>query len=290
MEKEEVELKEQLKQLKKKELQRRKDEALERKNKNAILIGSIESTAIFISNLGDSDVLQEDLIRYFSKYGIIKKNKEGDTLCKLYFNKAGKFEGNALIIYARKESVQMAIELMDGTILNGNKIKVEVAKFEENKREAEELLDSELSLKKKLQISTNSELISIQSYSDADNDWVAESKEIQRLKRTAVLTNIFDIYDTPDDEELDDISEDLLDGCKQVGPVEEFKLISDMARAEITFENEASAEEFCKRMHNRFFGGRKLIAYMINYDKESDGNKDDSSGDEIYSNSDDLLA
>ena len=69
----------------------------------------------------------------FSKCGVIAEEIEsGKPRIKLYRNEDGTLKGDALIVYFRPESVDLAIQMLDGTALRygtaGN-MKVQAADF-----------------------------------------------------------------------------------------------------------------------------------------------------------------
>jgi len=83
---------------------KQKPEKTERKN-----------TAIYVTGLPvDTDV--EEVNSVFSKCGVIAEEIEsGSPRIKLYAEEDGKLKGDALIVYFRAESIQLAIQLLDDT-------------------------------------------------------------------------------------------------------------------------------------------------------------------------------
>lgn len=60
----------------------------------------------------------EELIVIFSKYGVIAENLEtGEKRVKVYLDADNKPKGDALVVYFRPESVQLAITMLDDTDL-----------------------------------------------------------------------------------------------------------------------------------------------------------------------------
>lgn len=53
----------------------------------------------------------------FVKAGVILENSDGDPKIKLYYEEDGRFKGEALLIYLKEESVDLAIRLLDETEL-----------------------------------------------------------------------------------------------------------------------------------------------------------------------------
>lgn len=99
-------------------------EARERKN-----------TAIYITNL-PSNIDEEEVNTVFSRCGVIAEEIDrGKPRIKLYTDDQGSFKGDALIVYFRPESVDLAIQMLDDTDFRlgqsapGGKMKVVAADF-----------------------------------------------------------------------------------------------------------------------------------------------------------------
>lgn len=79
------------------------------------------------------DVTEDELKDVFSKYGVIAEEIDsGKPRIKVYRNEDGTAKGDALIIYFRPESVDLAIQMLDGTPLRygtAGDIKVQAADF-----------------------------------------------------------------------------------------------------------------------------------------------------------------
>ncbi|CCF56259.1 hypothetical protein KAFR_0A08250 [Kazachstania africana CBS 2517] len=239
MDKEELELKEQLKKQKKEELERRRQASKQKR--------SSEPTGLYISNLSLESTTVDSLIDEFSTFGKIKKDHQNNYRCKLYLDENGRFKGDALIIYERAESVQLAIDLINDAELNGCKIKVERAEFNNDKRERiHDKDDSEPPLKRRV-IEVSQEKIDTSS----------------RKERTIVLSNILDIYEDIESDELHDLKQDILEGCESFGEVLNITVDSNRGEAHVVFKRQKDALQCCKKMNNRFFDGRKLIAFML---------------------------
>ena len=94
-----------------------------------------KNTAIYITNLpSDTDV--EEVQSVFSKCGVIAEEIDrGKPRIKLYIDDQGNFKGDALIVYFRAESVNLAIQMLDDTHFRfgesapGGKMRVVAADF-----------------------------------------------------------------------------------------------------------------------------------------------------------------
>ena len=94
-----------------------------------------KNTAVYITNLPlDADA--EEVRSVFSKCGVIAEEIDsGKPRIKLYEDGQGGFKGDALIVYFRPESVDLAIQMLDdtdfrlGQSLHAGKMKVTAADF-----------------------------------------------------------------------------------------------------------------------------------------------------------------
>ena len=99
-------------------------EAKERKN-----------TAVYVTSL-PPDVTVSEVHDVFSKCGVIAEEIDsGKPRIKLYTNEDGTFKGDALILYFRAESVNLAVQMLDDSDLRlgqpapTGKMKVAAADF-----------------------------------------------------------------------------------------------------------------------------------------------------------------
>ena len=107
----------------------------------------MENKAIWISNL-PPDTTKEELEEEFSRYGMIDKGANGEPRIRLE-EKDGRFTGNAMIVYFKKEAIVNAVKLADdyplrlGETEHGN-IHVEPASMEYKKEKDGEKVASKL--------------------------------------------------------------------------------------------------------------------------------------------------
>ena len=88
---------------------------------------------IYISGLPTRGVTVEDLRRYFSKAGLLDLDPETlQPKIKLYKDRStGDLKGDASVCYARSESVELALQILDNSLWDkDHPIKIERAKFE----------------------------------------------------------------------------------------------------------------------------------------------------------------
>ena len=112
----------------------------------------MENKAIWITNL-PPDTTSKELEDEFSRFGIIDKGADGQPRIKMYNDEeTGKFTGNAMIVYFKKEAIVNAIKVMDDYVLrpgdySTGTIQVEPAKLEHKKEKDGESIASKLTRK-----------------------------------------------------------------------------------------------------------------------------------------------
>ncbi len=87
---------------------------------------------MYVTSLPD-DTTAEEVQTVFSRCGVIAEEIDsGRPRIKLYTNEQGNFKGDALIVFFRAESVDLAIQLLDDTefrLGRGPKMRVAAADF-----------------------------------------------------------------------------------------------------------------------------------------------------------------
>lgn len=73
------------------------------------------NTAVFVTSI-PLDVELDEIRDVFSKCGVIAEEIDsGRPRIKMYYDDDGKFKGEALVVYFRPESVNLAIQMLDET-------------------------------------------------------------------------------------------------------------------------------------------------------------------------------
>lgn len=95
-----------------------------------------KNTAVYVSNLPD-DITEEEIAAEFSKCGIIMDEiLTGKPRIKIYYNEDGSPKGDALVVYLREESVNLALTILDDIeIRPDRRIRVQEASFNKNTSE-----------------------------------------------------------------------------------------------------------------------------------------------------------
>ncbi|MCP9260418.1 hypothetical protein DINM_003769 [Dirofilaria immitis] len=105
------------------------------KRKGWVELEEERNTSVYVSNLPFS-ITEESFIELMSKCGVIQRDARTNKLkVKLYKNEDGTIKGDGRCCYIKKESVIMALDILDGWNVDGKIISVEKAKIFEWKPE-----------------------------------------------------------------------------------------------------------------------------------------------------------
>lgn len=75
-----------------------------------------KKTAVWVTNL-PPNTTPETLASVFSKAGVLMVGDDGEPRVKLYYDDKGRFKGEALVMYFKEGSVDLAVRLLDDTEL-----------------------------------------------------------------------------------------------------------------------------------------------------------------------------
>jgi HIV Tat-specific factor 1 len=100
-----------------------------------------KKTAVYVTGLPPTTTVEE-LENVFSKAGVLMIGDDGGPRIKLYYDDDGKFKGEALVMYFKEGSVDLAITLLDDTELQlgagvGN-MHVKVAEYDKSAKKTNE--------------------------------------------------------------------------------------------------------------------------------------------------------
>ena len=205
-------------------------------------------TAVYITSLPPSTTVQQ-LATAFLKAGLILEDAAGEPKVKLYYDQAGKFKGEALVVYLKEESVELAVRLLDDTELvvgsgegemkvvkatwenkakpldeEGREMKVEKGKKidivkQKNGRRAEKLKAFVHPLSLLLLHTNNPSNRKLADWSSDDED-AASLAAKAKYSRLVVLKGMFTLQELEEDATLLlDLKEDVREECESLGEV-----------------------------------------------------------------------
>lgn len=100
-----------------------------------------KNTAVYVSRL-PPDVTVDELRDAFSKFGLIEIDDKDEPKIKLYADPQGNFNGEALVVYFKEESVDLVIRMLDDAELRlgepGSRMAVRKAEFGHKEKDGEE--------------------------------------------------------------------------------------------------------------------------------------------------------
>ncbi|KAL9121303.1 MAG: hypothetical protein Q9187_002137, partial [Circinaria calcarea] len=212
-----------------------------------------KNTAIYVTNLpSDTDV--EEVESVFSKCGVIAEEIDrGKPRIKLYTDDQGNFKGDALIVYFRAESVNLAIQMLDDTDFRfgeaapGGKMKVVAADFS-YKTQKDPLPKSSGKDKKKIIKKTQKLNNKLADWDDDDPSAIQEaSSRWDKVEDPAAIL---------------DIKEDIREECTKLGDVTNVVLYDKEPDgiASVRYSNPEAARACVNVMNGRFFAGTQVLA------------------------------
>ncbi|XP_044308724.1 HIV Tat-specific factor 1 [Varanus komodoensis] len=212
-----------------------------------------KNTNVYVTGL-PPDITKDEFIQVMSKCGIIMRDPQTEEpKIKLYKDKEGNLKGDGLCCYLKRESVDLALKLLDENEIRGYKLHVEVAQFQlKGEYDASKKKKKCKDYKKKM--SLQQKLL----------DWRPEKKDGTvrlRHERVIIIRNMFHPKDFEEDPlVLNEIREDLRTECEKFGQVKKV-IIFDRhpdGVASVAFK-EAEEGDVCKQaLNGRWFGGRQL--------------------------------
>uniref|UniRef100_G3TCZ7 17S U2 SnRNP complex component HTATSF1 n=1 Tax=Loxodonta africana TaxID=9785 RepID=G3TCZ7_LOXAF len=214
------------------------------------------NTNVYVSGL-PPDITVDEFIQLMSKFGIIMRDPQTEEFkVKLYKDNQGNLKGDGLCCYLKRESVELALKLLDEDEIRGYKLHVEVAKFQlKGEYDASKKKKKCKDYKKKLSMQQNRQL-----------DWRPERKagpSRMRHERVVIIKNMFHPMDFEDDPlVLNEIREDLRVECSKFGQIKKLILFDRHPDgvASVSFRDPEEADYCIHTLDGRWFGGRQITA------------------------------
>ncbi|KAI9795677.1 MAG: hypothetical protein M1835_005353 [Candelina submexicana] len=233
------------------------NEARERKN-----------TAVYVTNL-PTDTTSDEVHSVFSKCGVIAEEIDrGKPRIKLYTDEAGNFKGDALIVYFRAESVDLAVQMLDDTDFRFGvagtmgKMKVQAADFS-YKNQQDAPAKSSTKDKKKIIKKTQKLNNKLADWDDDDPSVLPETSS--RWDKVVILKHMFTLDELEEDPAaILDIKEDIREECAKLGEVTNVVLFDKEPDgvASVRYANAEAAKACVRMMDGRFFASQKVEAYI----------------------------
>ncbi|PWY83083.1 hypothetical protein BO94DRAFT_519621 [Aspergillus sclerotioniger CBS 115572] len=250
-------------QLKKKRKQGTADEGNGQKPKKQRV-----NTAIFVTSI-PLDAEFDEIRDVFSKCGVIAEEIDsGRPRIKMYTDDNGKFKGEALVVYFRPESVNLAIQMLDdsdfrlGVTGPQGPMRVQHADFS-FKSQQEAPTKTSMRDKKKIMRRTQKLNSKLADWDDDDPSAMAETTS--RFDKVVILKHMFTLKELEEDPAaILDIKEDIRDECSKLGEVTNVVLYDKEPEGVVSvrFSDPEPARQCVKMMDGRFFAGTRVDAYI----------------------------
>jgi HIV Tat-specific factor 1 len=233
------------------------------------------NTAIYVTGL-PLDATVEEVHEVFSrKCGVIAEEIDsGKPRIKLYTDEKGHFKGDALIVFFKAPSVDMAIMLLDDTKFriedkSIEKMRVQAADSSYKKVQhndgGEEKEKPKTSMKDKQKIMKKTQKLDarLADWSDDESSSMVETST--KWDKVVVLKHMFTLEELAEDSAaILDIKEDIREECSKLGEVTNVVLF-DMEEdgvASVRFSSSDAARACVEVMDGRSFAGQKVVAYI----------------------------
>ncbi|KAL1382382.1 nuclear mRNA splicing factor-associated protein [Phyllosticta capitalensis] len=232
-----------------------------------------QNTAVYATSI-PLDATAEEIGEVFSKYGMIAEALEdGKKRVKLYTDEKGNFKGDALIIYYRPESVDLAISMLDDSEFRfgakgpqGN-MRVQVADSSYKKQKEE---DKKQNFESRTHYDREKFAKKLKRHKERMEkrigEWSSEEEEERtRWEKNVVLKHMFTLEELEQDKEaFDEIHEDIQEEASKYGEVTKVKICDKEPEGVVIVQfNDFDAAERCAAAFNgRAFDGRTVLAYI----------------------------
>ncbi|KAK5663476.1 hypothetical protein OQA88_3906 [Cercophora sp. LCS_1] len=267
-----------------------------------------QNTAVYVTGL-PFDVTVEEVADLFSrKCGVIAEEIDsGRPRVRLYTDVDGNFKGDALIVFFKPQSVEMAIMLLDDTDfrftssgLSSGKMRVQAADSSYKKtnygdksgegassgarvapaKNDRAAVRSREQDKAKIIKKTQKLSAKLADWSDDEPDQLLPHKNT-KWEKVVILRHMFTLEELDEDPAaLLEIKEDIREECEKLGPVTNVVLYDkeEEGIVSVRFQTAAAAEACLKVMHGRSFDGRTVEAYYATGREKFRKSKKDDDG------------
>ncbi|XP_034462481.1 HIV Tat-specific factor 1 isoform X1 [Hippoglossus hippoglossus] len=215
-----------------------------------------KNTNVYVSGL-PPDISNEEFAELMTKCGIVMRDPITEEYkVKLYKDKEGNLKGDGLCCYLKKESVALAMRLIDESEVRGYRLHVEAAQFElKGQYDASKKKKKNKDYKKKMQ------------QQQKQLDWRPEKKgELRkRHEKVVIIRNMFHPSDFEEDPlVLNEYRDDLRSECEKFGEVKKVILFDRHPDgvASIAFKEPEQADACIASFNGRWFGGKQLSAEL----------------------------
>ncbi|KAL6904443.1 hypothetical protein GGI43DRAFT_400373 [Trichoderma evansii] len=249
-----------------------------------------QNTAVYVTGLPTNATIDEIHDLFSRRAGVIAEEIDsGAPRIKMYTDAEGNFKGDALIVFFKPQSVDMAVMLLDDTVFRylpggttEGRIRVQVAdssykktQYEpaggsgegsngsgqarpRNERDRQKIIKKTQKLAAKL------------ADWDDDEPYTTLAPSNSKRDKTVILKHMFTLQELEEDPAaLLEIKEDIRDECSKLGPVTSVVLydLEPDGVVSVKFKDVESATACIKLMNGRSFGGSTVQASLASGEK-----------------------
>ncbi len=215
-----------------------------------------KSTKVYLSNLPDT-VTEESLLEFVTKCGMVEIDvRSNKPKLKVYKDANGKPKGDALCTYVKVESVQLALQILDGSRIGDKEVKVERAKFEMKGEKYDPKLKPKKLRKKEME--------TLKKKHEKMFAWDLDKVRGERSKRDKVIVikNLFDPAEFDRKPELIlEYSNHLREHCSKFGTVRRVVLYDKHPEgvAQVFFDSPGEADQAIAMLDDRMFFNKRTM-------------------------------
>ncbi|KAI9758493.1 MAG: hypothetical protein M1815_000039 [Lichina confinis] len=239
-----------------------------------------KNTAVYVTNL-PMDVTLEEVRTVFSRCGVVAEEiDQGRPRIKLYTDEQGRFKGDALVVYFRPESVNLAVQMLDDTGFRfgeagpSGKMRVQAADFSyKNQQEA----PPKSNVRDKKKIIKKTQKLNSKLADWDDDDPSTKPDPSARRDKVVILKRMFNLKELEDDPAaMLDIKEDIREECAKLGEVTNVVLFDQEADGVVSvrFNTPEAARACVQQMDGRLFAGARVEAYVADGNEKFKKSKD----------------
>jgi len=233
-----------------------------------------KNTSIYITNL-PLDATVQEINSVFSKCGVISEEIDrGKPRIKIYADENGNPKGDALVVYFRAESVDLAVQMLDDTDFRfgvpdpRGTMRVQPADFSYKQQSGQDQppQDKKKNLKEKRKVIAKTQKLNNKLADWDDDDPSAVPTTNSKYDKTVILKHMFAMKQLEEDPTaILDLKEDIREECEKLGDVTNVVLYDkeEDGVVSVRFANAESAKACVKVMDGRFFDGARVEAYIF---------------------------
>ncbi|XP_046544376.1 HIV Tat-specific factor 1-like [Haliotis rubra] len=239
----------------KKESETEKQKAGEKRKEGWFEHDSERSAHVYVSNL-PLDITDEEYKELMSKCGLIMHDPiTRKPKLKLYRDQNKDPKGDGLCCYIKQESVQLALNILDGSDVRGHKISVERAQFQ---------MKGQYDPSKKRRKLTNKDKRKMKEKQEKLFDWTPQQEE-GRLKceKTVILKNMFDPKEFEENPMvINELRDDVRTEVAKFGEVKKVTVYDRNTDGVITvrYKEAEEADKCIAGLNGRWFAQQRIIA------------------------------